>query len=1018
VEDAYKILEDAYGGRQAQQMLEGLDKSEEHYLKLHGMTEGHSKALEALAAQKRYASSGSQADHDLLQTLTSEVGLDMRAMEDMTDAQVISAFKGQGGMEYAILKPKVKDGKEVQPNKFRLYSSPVAGVGIAYMAVRQGIDPTPQLKEEGYDDEEITAIMKDVEGIQKAVEDGFTFEDAMNHLKTKEPQIENVEAVEDPSWLEEQFDKVKGAWEENRRQTKEFSAQLALMQGKDNDQELFNNLKIIQPNMSSIMTRIKDVGGNKEAFTRARLLEKQSAQRIVDLAKERGLNLVFEPDQNPDALDKMAGAGQFYVIKDDGTKEPLSTTAMQDLAREKYEILGGVSMGVLGAKHGVEATSRVTKNPYALAAGGFAGSMLYATGGAVAGTEADYLLASATLVEEMSAKIAARKALTAAEAGVLGDTLGWGVAKTGKTALEAFVRVKDLVLDGNTKGAKETLQKQLFLDDSEVDQIINSLREVTDTASEKATDLKNRIINYFDPSTGPVKDFDGNIVESAKQTQRSKLSKDEEILRGLVLTQPGGETVLKAAAAKDPQANMSVAKSIDNRAQDLLKATANLTDKDIGRVLKDDLDNYVASTKKFYGDVKGQLETSPKLDSVKFDYDKLAVEPILARMEKGIKDNETLERFRRHVEVIKGMSDSRTMADLVELRQIVNDFKFNKRITKANDQKALTEVINNIDASLEQGVQVIMENPKQWLDDFQTAKTEYAKMLNLKKNVIARTLGRKGLSNEAVTKALVKYVNDIDGNFQEIMSKLPITARKQAEGSVVDALANKYTIGSEGGMKVVNFPALAGDLETISFTTPEARKMKGAITKLSEVFKNDIPLANATGAMQVPRFQSYLTADPVVRMKFGLASSIFNRVSQLAPTQSSKNTALVLRTAELLESPLNAKLMKELMEEVGDDVVLTKQLVELQQEAARQAMDNKQNPAVGRFYVKGDLLSTKGSGPVESIQLDRVATYAKRREVAERYGIDINDKKKLDEYLAREGYVATQQGSETIRRLK
>ena len=126
------------------------------------------------------------------------------------------------------------------------------------------------------------------------------------------------------------------------------------------------------------------------------------------------------------------------------------------------------------------------------------------------------------------------------------------------------------------------------------------------------------------------------------------------------------------------------------------------------------------------------------------------------------------------------------------------------------------------------------------------------------------------------------------------------------KGAVVDALAKRYTAGVEKGSKAIHFPMLADELRKINFTTPDARTTKKALIELGETFKNDVWLAQTAGQVTIPKFQSYLTVDPVVRAKFEVASGIFNYIKSKAPGDSNRQLALVRATSKLLEKPLDA----------------------------------------------------------------------------------------------------------------
>jgi len=197
------------------------------------------------------------------------------------------------------------------------------------------------------------------------------------------------------------------------------------------------------------------------------------------------------------------------------------------------------------------------------------------------------------------------------------------------------------------------------------------------------------------------------------------------------------------------------------------------------------------------------------------------------------------------------------------------------------------------------------------------------------------------------------------------------------------------------------------------------RKLKAAVMEMSQVFRNDVPLAQAAGQITIPGFQSFLTVDPVVRAQFEVASSVFNAVRKFKPTTKGRETALVLKTAEVLENPLNSKAIKALMEEASDVVNISEQVQQLANEAAKnQAKLADKNAAKVKLYGDGKVLSFKGSGAHTTVPPHRIATHEIAETVAEAEGIDLANKKALDQALKARGYSVVQLGTGKVRRIK
>lgn len=880
-------------------------------------------------------------------------------------------------VEYAVLKPKAGGSK----TNLKLYSSPAAAVGAGYLYLKDGNDPAAlqqELAGMGYEQEDIDTIIADAQAVRQAVADGYSEEEALAYIQGQEKEIDQV--VQAPPSEKSIFERIDQMAREYNKPVTTSIESIVNPETKLEPQDLLAKLKIVQPNMASVTTRYSSYMGDEVSFATVEKANQATAQRIVDMFKERGVDVEWHqtPSNEMGILDHMGGIGQYYTRDQEGNLKPLDEGFWNALKSERSELGWSIAGGVAGGKAGAEAAARVSKNPWVVGASTIAGSMLGAAGGGIIGTEFDYLRESIELSEEMSSEIAAHKALTAAESSVIGDTLGLGIFGSAKHIWQGAKRAKDLILDGNVGGAMESLKTSMFITESEAKDVAIGLQKV----------------------------IEGDLPKGKQGTIAATLA-----------TRPGSEAIVSAAAAIDPQAAAAIGKAIDNRARDVLQSTAELTEENAGRILVDDLSNYTQTVKKFYNDTKLQVAASPHLNKFKWNYDKLAINPVLDRLQNNITDPAVLERFVLQASKIRAMETGANMSDLIELRQFVNDFKFNKRISKTKDFDALNEVLERVDGAITLSAKRVLPNNPEWIQTFGKAKAKYAEMKSVERNVIAKAAMRPGMTNETLVKNLTKYVTSLDGSFQDMMSALPMTARPKMEGAVINALTNKFADGLEDGLRVIHYPALAKELDKVSFTTPDARKAKVAIKAMAEVFKNDLNLAKATGNFQLPKMQSYLTTDPVMRAKYEFASSMFNYAKRLAPTQKSNNLALVMQAAKVLENPLNARSMKELMEEVAGDTNLTKQAMMIQQRAARDASEGKVTPKV-LFYGDGNVLSLKGNGTPTAIPQHRIATYEQQKQVADTYGLDYNDKKSLAIYLKQEGYAAMQHGSDSIKRIK
>lgn len=865
---------------------------------------------------------------------------------------------------YIVIKPGPK-------RDFTLYSSGAAGAFVVAGAIQDGFkeeEIAEILKEQGYADDEIQTALSNGKKAAEAKAAGFTDEEIEEVLNEKDPEPSSVEARQPAmqSWqgreqynpLQNQSAGIEATMNPRNWPTVEQSRNAAYQRllSKENTtaQQLVTDLKVIQPAMVSLTERAQGLLGNTLKQRQVEVAEREAQQKIVNLASERGVNLRVQD-------------GEYFAQTEDGKWARVTPDLLDDLASAKGEIIGGTAGAIAGLA--------LTPIPHPLAK--FIGSAAGAAAGAAAGTQLDYLYSAIKLSEDMNAQVALNKALTAAELSVVGDSLAYPIAKLGGAAVRGIKRAKDLIVDGNSAGAYKALKDTLFISDGEAQRIVEGLQKFAAV-----------------PGGNPV----------------------EQRIASTVLTRPGGEAIVQSVVRDSPKASQAIVQALDSRAQDLMRTSKELSGDGVAKLLREDLDNYVADVKVYYGQVKDRALKTPGADLIQFDYDSLAIEPVLKRLESNIQDPTMLQRFVAQAQRIRETSDSRTFGDLLELRHLVNDFKFNKRIASAKDYDALNEVLTKIDGAIKQSAETVMPDAKQWLTDWASARAKYAQMMRTQENVLAKALRNPQLTEAEIGNRLVKHIQTVDGTLEEVLNKLPANARRRAEGAIIDTLVNKMTAGAEGGLRATDFPTLAKELDKITFTTKEPRQLKLAINKMAEVFRNDLALAKASGRVYFQRPGGFLADDLASKFKYQAAQNIFQHVQKMLPTEHGRGIALIAKAADLLENPLHAKTAKELMEDYADVANIPDMIKRLQIDAAREAAEGKTSANVNLFG-EGKVLSTKGSGAKQQIPLHRIATADQVKEISETYGIAPSNTKELEAILKDQGFKGVMQGSDKVRKL-
>lgn len=868
------------------------------------------------------------------------------------------------------------------PKGFTLYAGGGATAIAVANAMQEGYNDEEIrsfLKEKGLADDEIEAAVTQGSKAKQAIDQGYSLEEVQAFVDGKEPKLEPTAKTQPAmdSWQGANASKVAEAYKQSYVEgtasgpeslVEAYGAGPKALQARRDDaykkltkqeaisaRDLVTSMQVLNPALVSLTDRVQGFAGDKLKQAQVMRAEEESRNKIIAMAKDHGVELEMQD-------------GEYYAKMEDGRYARVTPDLWDSLISAKGEAAGGVAGALAGARLGAMATPA----PHPLAK--LAGSAVGAAIGAAAGSQVDYLYNAIKLSEDMNAQVAANKALTAAELSIVGDTLAYPIAKLGSAGVKQLLKAKRFLTEGNSEGAYQALKDTMLISDVEAQQLVDKL---------------------------------GKVAAVPGQTM------EEQRIAATALTRPGAQSLVHAAIAADPKASQAVIQSIDKRAQDLLTTSKELTTVDTAKLLRDDLDNYVNDVKQFYGDVKGVVNSARPIS---FDYDKLAVEPVLQRLEKNIQDPATLERFLSKARAIRETSDSRTFPDLLELRHQVNDFLYNKRIAAPKDREALREVIGRIDGTIKAAAKMALPNGEEWLKSWAVANAKYAQMMRTRENVLAKALQSPQLTEAEIGNRLVKHMQTVDGTLEEVLSKLPQNARKRAEGAVVDTLANKFTAGTEGGLRATNFPMLAKELDKMVFTTPEARQFKKAVQQLADVFTNDTALARASGNVVFTKPQGFLADDVVSKFKYQAAQSVFQEAQKYMPTERGRGLALIDKVAKLLENPLHAKTTKELMKDASPE--LSEQVTQLQRAtAAARAAGRDPGAAKVNLYGSGKILSTKGSGEAQQIPLHRIATAEQLRDIAEAEGIAISNTKALDRALKDRGFTAVMQGSDKARKL-
>jgi hypothetical protein len=569
-----------------------------------------------------------------------------------------------------------------------------------------------------------------------------------------------------------------------------------------------------------------------------RSIKAQNLENIAALAKERGIDLVHEE-------------GEFFAYDAKGNLQRITPDFLDSIGKSKYEVAGGLAGAIAGSRVPV-------KHPYAklgsIALGGIIGS--------VGGEEVDYLSSAIAAHEELDAKVALEKALGTAQMAALFEVAGGATFKLGKGALGAVKRAYKYAVDGNTDGAYAALKDTLgYLNDDEIEELLFRWEKLNQQAA-------------------PGK----NIKEKAIAT--------------LPTTAPGGETIVGAAAKQDSRAALTVRADLNARAQSVLKMAKNPAD-DTGQQLQSALKSYSDEVKSSYDTVK-RSGASIAPEQYRFDLQSKSLQPALEETIDEIADPAVVEKLQRVLVRIDQRTTSRTFDDLLDLRELLNEFKYANKVTSKSKfiaNKGIDEARAEVDTEIRQVMSQTAKG-KQWLQDWKDVNKAYGEFKMVQKNGLFKAVTRPGATPKGIAQALVKHGPALDDTYSDVVAKLPIQTKALVENEIIEQLAKKYSLGTGDGFKAVSFPELAEELRVYNFTSSKAMQLKHAVKQLSEVYRNDRALFNLKPGLNDSVGQTIATTIRG-KLKMAFVNNIWRKMNAAKGGAKADVNALITKSGEI-----------------------------------------------------------------------------------------------------------------------
>jgi len=663
---------------------------------------------------------------------------------------------------------------------------------------------------------------------------------------------------------------------------------------------------------------------NRAEINRYKQIEIDHSVAIANTLRKLGKNVIVSTGDQEGVL-----AGVLFEQLENGELREVDEGILDSIFTMEYELAASLGMGIAGYQLSIAAATSAFGGKYGwlTKALGVTGGIAASAAGASVGRALDITHNALRVKADYDANLVIDRMKDAGIFTATTEVLGTGVFWLGAKTIKGLGRAWDKLVGGNKEGAYRALKDLMGLDDNQVDEIIKA--------------------------------WEGSTGQKAQGFTRAA-----KALRTVPLTEPGGEGVVRAASGLNAKASAAISRTISNRAKDLMQASNNLTSDNIGAVIKDDLDTYTRTVKDFYEGIKVHGTDTLKDTEYRFDYDKLAVQPLLDTTKDKITNPALQEQFGKYIAKIEKLGKGkpkatdqaselilpagvkkeitqeeagklRSFGDLLDLRETINAFKSNANLKSIAGRDKINEVLKNIDDEIARAAKLEMDDGSIWLKEWNRAKIEYSKMKTLEGNVLYKALTSKGANVDKIVKQLSHKITALDGTFMQVIAKLPPKTRAAAEGAVFDTLVNKHSIGDVAGLQATNFTNLDKELRHVGFTDSKSRALKRVVHDMAKVYKNDVNLAQATGQVAKPQFQSYLTTDPTVRFKYEVASQVFNYIKRMLPGSQGDNVALTTNLAKVLAKPTDSISVNKLLKLLPKDPQLESKIRQLSLEMAK-----------------------------------------------------------------------------------
>ncbi len=414
---------------------------------------------------------------------------------------------------------------------------------------------------------------------------------------------------------------------------------------------------------------------------------------------------------------------------------------------------------------------------------------------------------------------------------------------------------------------------------------------------------------------------DGQADEIIREWSKLNALNEESISRaeklGIIATSlERGGGLISAVGARDTAVANKIAKEVDRRAKELSKVSKELTDPNITRRVTEDLADYASDVNALHANAKqiGSRLIGPK--QFEFDYDVILYTPLNKKLSQELQNPAKFDKVDKFVDQVATTSHKRDYKSLLDTRTLIRDFERANLDLDQIQKDVLKNAIVRLDKLIKSEASKVVDG-NEWHRNYRKSIIERDKMFDIKDNVLFKAITAKGVTPEKQIKAFVGYIRAEDGTYINLMSKLPKITGDKVEVEIANSLIERFTVGDVTSIQAVRFPQLAEEMSKYPFKSAEAKRLKSVVNMMSNVYKNDIGLANTSGRLHLEAGQQGLTANLFIKGKYEFMSNVYDALTKFKPTKAGAERVLVDKLIKVLENPLDTVSINILMKELA-----------------------------------------------------------------------------------------------------